>query len=203
LEKHSIRFMGLDLAGSVHRPTGWAIIDENLYICEEPGEVFSDEQILEKVDKYEPHWIGIDAPLSFPKKGNKTRLCDRELRKFNVSALSPFFIASLTKRGIMLCRILTKRGYSCIEVYPRATQKILGITVAGKKSDKKWCYLLQRELSLKAKIKGLPLPTKKFYSSHVLDAILCAYTAWCRWKGIYQEVGNREGKIVIPLIKST
>lgn len=190
-------FLGLDLAGAVHRPTGWAVLDENLRICSEPGEIFRDEEIMEKVEIFRPRWIGIDAPLSFPDKGDKMREGDRQLRRFGVSTLSPYFIASLTRRGIKLQERLQKRGFNCIEVFPRATQEILRIRTEEKKPHKNWRICLQK--ALRSRIINLTYPGERVYSSHILDALLCAYTAWCREKGVYQEVGDEEGKIVVPL----
>lgn len=191
------RFMGLDLAGNPDRPTGWALVDEDVRLCMQPGELFADEQILNKIVNIKPQWIGIDAPLSFPKNKHKVRLCDRELRKFGSPALSPFLIASLTRRGIRLSELLGEKGYRCIEVYPRATQKILGIKARGKKSELSWRTSCQTGIS--RWVKRLNSPEDITYSSHILDAILCAYTACCRGKGCYQEVGNEEGRVVVPI----
>jgi len=190
------KFLGLDLAGSFARPTGWALIDENAWLCVQPGELFEDEEILGKIEKIKPEWIGIDAPLNFPKGSGKMRFCDRELRRFGSPALSPFLIASVTKRGIKLSKILRKRGYRCIEVYPRATQRILRIKTEGKKSSKTWRILCQRGIS--RWIEGIPAPEESIYSSHILDAVLCAYTAYCRWRGCYEEIGDEEGRVVVP-----
>lgn len=188
------RFVGLDLAANPHRPTGWALIDENTKLCTQPGELFSDEQILAKIEKIKPQWIGIDAPLTFPRE--KMRVCDRELRKFGSPALSPLLIISLTRRGVKLKKLLRDKNYRCIEVYPRATQKILGIETEGRKSGIKWRVSCQRGIS--KWVEGLCLPEENVYSSHMVDAVLCAYTAYCRWKGCYQEVGDEEGKVVVP-----
>jgi len=191
-------FLGLDLAANYRFPTGLAVIDQSLKIVARPEEVFTDKEIMNRVRKRNPELIAVDAPLSFPKKGSKMRLCDRELRQFGSPALSPFWIASLTRRAISLCQKLNKEGYRWIEVYPRATQNVLKIKLPGTvKSSLKWRASLQRALSLW--IDNIPSPEERIFSSHILDAILCAYTAYCRWKGDYQEIGNEEGKIIIPL----
>jgi len=190
----SYRFVGLDLAARPERPTGWAVVDERLCLCMEPEEIFSDEEIMDKLKEVNPEWIGIDAPLTFPR--GKMRLCDKELRKFGSPALPPVLIAPLTKRGVSLYNILTGEGYNCIEVYPRATQRILKIKTEGRKSRISWRVSCQKGIS--KWVNNVALPEEKVYSSHILDAILCAYTAYCRWKGTYREVGDREGKIVVP-----
>ena len=187
-------FMGLDLAGNPERPTGWAVVDEYCRLCMEPGELLSDEDILNKVEKIRPEWIGIDAPLSFPR--DKVRCCDRQLRIFGSPALPPFFMVSLLRRGIRLCDVFTQRGYSCIEVYPRATQHIIGIKTQGKKPQRNWRISCQEGLF--KWVRALPSPNEKVFSSHILDAILCAYTAYCRGRGSYQEIGDEEGWVVVP-----
>jgi len=197
MEKNSIKiFMGIDLAGSKYRSTGVAFLDKNLRIILEPNEVLTDKEILDCIDRLQPEWIGIDAPLSFPKSRNKMRLCDRKIRNFGSPAFSPLLLSSLTERAIQLHHILSRKGYRCIEVYPRATQNILKIKTEGKKPTRIWRSSLQKEL-LKW-IRNLTPPEKRLYSSHILDAILCAYTAYCRWRGNYQEIGDEEGRIVIP-----
>ena len=193
-------FLGLDLAGSPKRPTGWAAIDKNRKMFTNPGELFSDKQIRIKVEGLSPQWIGIDAPLSFPQgKGGcySSRFCDRQLRELGISCLPPALLGSLTFRGVRLAQELMKKNYSFIEVYPRATQKILGIKPKGKKPTLRWREDLQRGLS--SWILGIPSPQKLLFSVHILDALLCAYTAYGRGKGIFREIGDEEGVIVIPL----
>jgi len=192
-------FAGLDLAGSPSKETGWAVMDEKMRLFEEPQHLFSDDEIRKRIKDISPEWIGVDAPLTLPlgKKGNySSRLCDRELAKFGVSAISPALLGSLTFRGVHLAQMLKEEGYPFIEVYPRATERILKIRVEGKKPTLKWRQSLQNNLSLL--IKGIPSPRKRLFSAHVLDAILCAYTAYCRNKGEYEEVGDEEGVVVVP-----
>ncbi len=83
-----------------------------------------------------------------------------------------------------------------MEVYPRATEKVLGIQVKGKKPNRLWRNTLQRELA--TWIKGLPSSRKVLLSAHALDALLCVYTVLCRYRGCYREIGDEEGIIVIP-----
>ena len=68
------------------------------------------------------------------KNGEHFRPCDRELLRRGI----PFFPITLgpmrlfTKRGIHLKRVLTRRGYLVIEVYPGAAQDIWN---TGRKQD--------------------------------------------------------------------
>jgi len=199
-ERRESIFLGLDLAGSPKRPTGWAAIDKNRRMFINPGELFSDEQIRRKIEDLSPQWIGIDAPLSLPQgKGEcySSRFCDRQLRELGISCFPPALLGSLTFRGVKLAQELKEKNYSFIEVYLRATQKVLGIKPEGKKPTLKWRESLQESLS--SWILGIPSPQKLVFSSHILDALLCAYTAYCKEKGKFQEIGDEEGIIVIPL----
>lgn len=193
-EKKDLTFAGIDLAASSHRPTGFVVISRRGEVCLQM-EVFEDVQIIRRLEEADSLLVGIDAPLSFPRSGS-FRLCDREMRKFGVFCFSPFFIRPLTERAIRLSKILSQKGFVCIEVFPRASQNILGIKTEGKKPGIKWRKSLQKGLS--EIVQGIPFPEERLYSSHVLDAILCAYTVFCRWKGSYREVGNDEGKITLP-----
>ena len=125
--------IGIDLAGSEKRNTGICILNENLDArC---FVVHKDEEILDLIEKFKPDLIAIDAPLSLP-KGRKSldrrgkihfRECDKKLFEFGIKffpiTLGP--MRMLTKRGIKLRKILEKKGYKVIEVYPGATQDIL------------------------------------------------------------------------------
>ena len=191
-------FAGVDLAGSPSRETGWAVIDEDRKLLSH-CHLFSDDEIRKRVKDISPKWIGIDAPLTLPlgRGGNyNTRLCDRKLAKFGVSTIAPSLLGSLTFRGIRLAQMLKEEGYSFIEVYPRATEKVLKIKVKGKKPTLSWRESLQDGLSLL--IKAIPSPRERLFSAHILDAILCAYTAYCKDKGNYEEVGDEEGVVVVP-----
>jgi len=192
-------YAGIDLAGSPSRKTGWAVIDDEKKLFEHPCHLFSDEEILERIRKLSPAWIAIDAPLSLPKgKGGNyaTRSCDRQLAKIGAPALSPALLGPLTFRGVHLAEILKKEGYRFIEVYPRATEKVLQIKVEGRKPTLKWRRSLQERLSFY--IDGIPSSQEKLFSAHILDAVLCAYTAYCRGKEKYEEIGDEEGMVIVP-----
>jgi len=194
-----VLYAGIDLAGNPLRETGWAVMDNKRELAECPCHLFSDEEILKRIRDLSPAWIGIDAPLSFPrgKGGNyTTRTCDRELTRLGSPTLSPAFLGSLTFRGVCLAKILEKSGYSFIEVYPRATEKVLRMRVQGRKPTLIWRRSLQKRLSLY--VRGIPSPGTKLFSAHILDAILCAYTAYCRGIAKYKEVGDEEGVVVVP-----
>jgi predicted nuclease with RNAse H fold len=189
--------VGIDLAGSKKRNTGICVLNEKLkakcYI------VKTDEEILKIVENVKPDLIAVDAPLSLP-KGRKSlerkenvhfRECDRRLLELGIKffpiTLGP--MRMLTKRGIKLRKILEKKGYSVIEVYPGATQDILKIP--------------RKNVSVKELLSGLKklgIHVEKRKLTHdELDAITAAYTGYLHLKGMSLALGNqKEGTIIIP-----
>ena len=192
--------IGIDLAGSERRNTGICILNENLDAkC---FVVHKDEEILDLIEKFKPDLIAIDAPLSLP-KGRKSldrrekihfRECDKKLFELGIKffpiTLGP--MRMLTKRGIKLRKILERKGYKVIEVYPGATQDILKIP--------------RKSVSLKKLLNGLKklgIKTEKKELTHdELDAITAAYTGYLHLKGMSLSLGDpKEGVIIIPKLK--
>jgi predicted nuclease with RNAse H fold len=138
-------------------------------------------------------------PLSLP-KGRKSlerkenvhfRECDRRLLELGIKffpiTLGP--MRMLTKRGVKLRKILEKKGYNIIEVYPGATQDILKIP--------------RKNVSVKELLSGLKklgIHVEKRELTHdELDAITAAYTGYLHLKGMSLALGNqKEGTIIIP-----
>jgi predicted nuclease with RNAse H fold len=191
--------IGIDLAGSERRNTGICILNENLEAkC---FVVHKDEEILDLIEKFKPDLIAIDAPLSLP-KGRKSldrrekihfRECDKKLFEFGIKffpiTLGP--MRMLTKRGIKLRKILEKKGYKVIEVYPGATQDILKIA--------------RKNVSLKKLREGLENLGIKIEERELthdeLDAITAAFTGYLHLKGMSLSLGNeKEGVIIVPKI---
>jgi len=189
--------VGVDLAGSEKRNTGICILKEDL--AAKCFVVHKDEEILELIEKFKPDLIAIDAPLSLP-KGRKSldrkekihfRECDKKLFEFGIKffpiTLGP--MRMLTKRGIKLRKILEKRGYRVIEVYPGATQDILKIPRKSVNTKK----LREGLKKLGIKIEGRKLTHDE------LDAITAAFTGYLHRKGKTLSLGDeKEGAIVIP-----
>ena len=189
--------LGIDLAGSERRDTGVCLLDRKLkarcFI------VHKDSEIISLVKKTKPKIIAIDAPLSLP-KGRKSlknrsnihfRECDKALWKLGIKffpiTLGP--MRMLTERGIKLKKKLKRLGFNVIEVYPGATQDILGIPRKQKGLEK-----------LKKELEKLGLKfTKQKLTGDELDAATAAYTAWLYLKGKAIAIGDKkEGTIIIP-----
>ena len=100
---------------------------------------------------------------------NKDRKADKEMKKYGALPLSLPGMQMLAKRGFKLFSEIKKIGTDVIEVLPKATEKIMGI---------------QRDSLSK--------------SAHQGDAILAALTGFFYLEKNTKEIGDKDGKIVIP-----
>jgi len=200
IKRHNRNVVGVDLAGSPKRNTGICTLKkDNITSC---AIVHTDQEIFNYVQKENPALISIDAPLNLPpgrksiedKTGEHFRPCDRELLRRRIRffpiTLGPMRL--LTKRGIHLKRVLTRRGYAVIEVYPGAAQDIWH---TGRKQD--GLSKLRKGLE-KLGVKGL----HKKMSGDELDAVTAALVGQLFLRGKAEVLGNfRRGAIVIPYPK--
>jgi predicted nuclease with RNAse H fold len=192
--------VGLDLAANHKKQSGFCILNENLEV--KTFLLFTDNEILEYVKRYDPELIAIDAPLSLPlgrtsleeKSNIHLRLCDRELLELGIKffpiTLGP--MRKLTERGIKLKLMLENLGYKVIEVFPGATQDILGLVRKNQNVNK------LREGLISLGIKGI----KNEMNDDELDAITCALTGLLYLRGECIELGDKkEGILIIPKFK--
>jgi predicted nuclease with RNAse H fold len=190
--------IGLDLAGVETRPSGFCVFKEMKI---ETELIYSDGEIIQKIEKLKPRIIAIDAPLSLP-KGRKSieertkihlRECDKELLrrriKFFPITLGP--MRKLTERGIKLKKILKVKGFRVIEVYPGGSQDVWNIP-RKQRGIKKLMNGLK-----KMGIKGL----KKTMNDHELDAITCALTGKYFLDGNGEVLGTIDNGIVMPKLE--
>jgi predicted nuclease with RNAse H fold len=187
--------VGIDLAGSESRQTGFCVL-RGMKV--ETLIVYSDDEIIRKIEELKPELIAIDAPLSIPKgrksinenNGIHLRECDKELLKRKIKffpiTLGP--MRKLTERGIKLKSLLKKRGFKVIEVYPGGAQDIWNIPRKQNGVEK----LMEGLKSLG--IKGL----KKSMSDHELDAATCALVGKLFLEGKAKILGEIDDGIVIP-----
>jgi predicted nuclease with RNAse H fold len=192
--------VGIDLAGSEKRNTGFCVM--NLKLECKTKILYSNEEIIQEVEKVKPKVISIDAPLFLPlgrkslknRKGPHLRECDRKLLEMKIKffplTLGP--MRKLTERGILLRKIFEKKGYKVVETYPGAAQDILKIPRKNSGIEK-----VRRSLK-KLGIKGDV--DKKNISADELDAIVCAYVGFLYLKKKFLALGNRkEGFMILPL----
>ena len=189
---------GIDLAGSERRPTGIAFLEGRRILG--ISSVFTDEDIISEIRKYSPILIGIDAPLSLPKgrrtiefkDGPKFRECDRALYglgiRFFPIVLGP--MRMLTSRGIKLKNELVEMGFKVVEVYPGATQDILGIPRKSRGLD-----------ALRSGLKAWVIGDLEGLSGDELDAVTAALTVELYIEGRGEFIGDpEEGLILIPKV---
>jgi predicted nuclease with RNAse H fold len=200
-----MRIVGIDLAGSEKRATGFCIMDRSLG-CE-TRVLCNNKEVIEAVIAARPDIVSIDAPLSLP-KGRKTiedrsgphfRECDRELLKMKIKffpiTLGP--MRMLTTRGILLRKRLERAGLTVIESFPGAAQDILGIPRKQRGLEK-----LRKGL-INYGIKGKDI-RRAAITDHELDAITCAITGKMFLEKDYVALGaENEGLLIIPRPSST
>lgn len=191
--------VGIDLSGSIKRPSGFCVMNENLEFSTKI--LFTNGEIIKETILINPDVIAIDAPLFLPKgrislrerNSSHLRECDKELLRMKIKIFPPTLgpMRKLTVRGIKLRKLLNGKGYEVIEVYPGAAQDILGIPRKGK-------GILELKNGLeKIGIKNI----KDDISHHELDAITCAYVGIQYLKGKYVALGDvEEGLLIIPSV---
>lgn len=116
--------IGIDLAGKDKNPTGICVLGDKT----ETKSLFSDEEIINEVTRIKPDLVAIDAPLSFPASGYY-RQCEELLSARGFKPLSPLFpyMRILVERGMKLKAEFEKIGIKVIEVFPKASESILGL----------------------------------------------------------------------------
>ncbi len=189
--------VGVDLAGSATRPTGFCLLKRNLSV--KTNLLYDDSEIITEIRRLKPHVVAVDAPLALP-KGRESlekrsdihlRACDRELLnrgiKFFPLTLGP--MRKLTERGIRLKGILEKEGFEVIEVYPGAAQDLLNIP------RKKAGVEVLRKTLVQYGFTGDVM--KKSITDHELDAITSALVAKMYIEGEYEAIGDPEEVLMI------
>ncbi len=182
-----MRIVGIDLAAEPKNPTGLAILSNRIA---ETMLLEGDDEILAATVKAKPSVVAIDAPLSLPKAGI-SREADRALVKKGFRCFWPLLpsMRLLTLRGIRLKEILENHGLHVIEVFPSATQKLLGIPT--KREGK--ANLLQGLRDI-----GVSIITEN-PSHHELDSVTAALTGSFYLSGRYEAVGDQEeGQVILP-----
>ncbi len=131
--------LGLDLAGSPRRPTGWCVLGARGAL--RVGVAFSDAELARRVTAARPALVVVDAPLSLPlgrrtiddRGGPHLRACDRELLRLGIRffplTLGP--MRMLTSRGMRLAADWRSLGFEVVEGYPGASQDLAGIPRKG------------------------------------------------------------------------
>ncbi len=183
------KVLGLDLAGSEKRRTGYAYWEGKAL---KVGVVYTDKEVFELLEGFS--LVMIDAPLSIPAgrksledRGPHFRECDLLLRKqghrFFPVTLGPMRL--LTKRAMRLADHLRQRGVEVLETFPGATYDLLGL-------DRK-----DRGAILDFYMR-LPFGLEdRDYFQDELDAIACWLAGICHLMGKSVVFSGVDGKIVV------
>jgi predicted nuclease with RNAse H fold len=183
-----MKVVGIDLAGSERNPTGFCLLvaDEDKRV--KTALLKTDDEIKIQCDILKPDVIAIDAPLSMA-NNRYMRKADEELQQYGALPHSLRGMTVLVERGVKLGQALKGR-YKVVEVFNTATAKILGFY------DKKDIQLQKNLLNL-----GIEGNLKdRILSRDELDSISAALTGYLYLQGKAVEVGDDEGKIVIPRV---
>ena len=184
--------MGLDLAGSEKRNTGWAILKDEKF---ESGIVHSNREIISLIKAHNVKKILIDAPLTLPKgrksidkkDDNHFRECDIKLRKEGIRffpiTLGP--MRKLTKRGMALKKKLEKLGIKVFEGFPGASYDILGVPRKDKKKIRK-------------ALRKFKFPAPSTATQDELDAFILLFTLYLKEKGKCKSFKGKDGEIIAP-----
>ena len=134
-----MRVVGLDLAGMDKNDTGFCFLGDKI----EVKLLKTNQDILDEIERVKPTIIAIDAPFDFPFIGEwrpgEAELIKRGFTPVNTRIPS---MALLVRRAIGLVKILKERGYRVIEVYSKASAKILGTTKEPRKNKDEYEALL-------------------------------------------------------------
>jgi predicted nuclease with RNAse H fold len=132
--RHRGPVVGLDLAGSARRTTGFCRLDGRFAVTLAP--LHTDAEIEERIFASRPAIVSVDAPLSLPlgradiedRTGPHLRGCDRALlaRRIRFFPITLGPMRMLTARGLRLRSRLESEGLRVIESYPGGAQDVLG-----------------------------------------------------------------------------
>ncbi len=170
--------IGIDLAGKETNPTGICVLhnkEVRTYIQ------YRDEEIVDTVNKEQPEIVAIDAPLT---KG--IRLCDKMLREYGVLPANYPGMNTLAERGIRIVERL--ENFNVIEVSVEVTKRLLGFVENEPiRIQKKFI-----EMGFSGDV------VSKKLSDDEIDAVICAITGELHLLGKTKEIGNKNGRIVVP-----
>jgi predicted nuclease with RNAse H fold len=196
----SATHLGIDLTSSAARPSGYAVLDERAGLLA-VGLVGTDEEVLSLASQWRPRLVALDAPLSWPSDPeSKGRQCELLLAHEGIGTFRTTrrtIIRGLVERGIALSADMRSLGFEVIEIYPYGSKvRLFGRPIPRKTTPEGRAWLRQRLEALVPDLAGHRGPL----SHDELDAVVAAYTALLRNRGLAEEVGDPvEGRICLPL----
>ena len=200
------RIVGVDLAGSEARATGWCLLEGSKV---RSAVLRTDEDILEETIGASPDLVSIDSPLCLPRGRTSVgdddpgriefgimRESELELKRRGVNVY-PCLIQSmqrLTARGIRLAESLRDQGVPVIESYPGAAQDIMRIPRKGAGSE--WLMRGLRDFGVSGEYE------EQKVTHDELDAITSALVGTFHLAGMSEALGSEEEPpLVIPRLR--
>jgi predicted nuclease with RNAse H fold len=191
--------VGIDLAGSERRDTGFCVMDSKMR--SKTMVLHTDDEILQRTTNARPDVVSIDAPLFLP-KGRKSleikgpphfRECDKELLRMHIKffpiSLGP--MRMLTARGMRLRSILEAQGFEVIESFPGAIQDLLNMPRKQEGLPLLSSALSRYGVAMRGQGKDL--------SGDELDAVTSALVGLLYLRGDYRAIGDpAEGLMILP-----
>jgi len=191
--------VGIDLAGSEKRGTGFCVMDSKMR-CK-TATLHTDGEILEATLGAEPSVVSIDAPLFLP-RGRRSiedrgpphfRECDKVLLKMHIRffpiSLGP--MRMLTTRGMKLRKNLESNGLEVIESFPGAIQDLLHM-------PRKQAGLPLLARALRDYGVDLGRPDQELNGDE-LDGVTSALVGLMYKTGRYRAIGDpTEGLMILP-----
>ena len=191
--------VGIDLAGSERRDTGFCVMDSKMSSV--TMVLHTDDEILQRTTKARPDVVSIDAPLFLP-KGRESlevkgpphfRECDKELLRMHIKffpiSLGP--MRMLTARGMRLRSVLEAQGLEVIESFPGAIQDLL--KMPRKQEGLSHLASALRRYGVRMKGHGRDL------GGDELDAVTSALVGLLYIRGQFRAIGDpAEGLMILP-----
>ena len=175
---------GLDLAAKNKNPSGLAIAKGNHVevVCK----VYSDEEIIERLLRYNVSVVAVDAPLAHAKG---YRRVDLEMKKRGFKVLPPGWNAmkTLVDRAIRLKSFLERHNIVVIETHPKSALKASGY---------------EDYITLFKDYLIMDYATLSNLSKDEVDALICLLVAYYYTKGKVCVVEADDGIIyLLPTLK--
>lgn len=194
-----MNYMGVDLGCSAlsrKASSAVAILDNTGRLVDEPRHFRKACELQQAVSHYNPQSVivAVDAPRSVPdhtKENYTYRSCERAIKAIDKGAGTFYRAAALYVRWYEI-EIEYFQNIKVIETYPRIVWKVLKLPETPKNfpRNREEVWLSISSL-VRAPCQGL--------TAHQVDAVLCAYTAFCYGKGEISWFGEPgEGLIITP-----
>ena len=193
----SLHYIGIDLGClAVRKSSAVAILDDQGRLQDNPVHFAKSSDLVKSLGnrRHDQMLVAVDAPRSVPDHQDEnysTRRCELEAHRADPHAGVFAGVAALYLRWYEIeCRYSS--DVKVIETYPRVVWKQLSFPGKPKELRKNRTAVWQR-------LEQLVHRSCEGFSSHQVDAVLCAYTAWCYANQNIDWFGEPgQGLIIVP-----